>query len=63
MFNYSEANLESLNDDLDKTLEECKELVENIKLSTNVNLSDFNKLESTVYDLSLIHISEPTRPY
>ena len=32
MFNYSEANLESLNDDLDKTLEECKELVENIKL-------------------------------
>ena len=48
MFNYSEANLESLNDDLDKTLEECKELVENIKLSTNVNLSDFNELESTV---------------
>ena len=31
MFNYSEANLESLNDDLDKTIEECKELVENIK--------------------------------
>ena len=52
MFNYSEANLESLNDDLDKTLEECKELVENIKLSTNVNLSDFNELESTVYDVS-----------
>ena len=59
MFNYSEANLESLNDDLDRTLEECKRLVENIKLSTNVNLSDFNELESTLYDvsgLSLIHI-------
>ena len=26
MFNYSEANLESLNDDLDKTLEEFKYL-------------------------------------
>ena len=34
MFNYSEANLESLNNDLDSTLEECKKLVENIKSST-----------------------------
>ena len=38
MFNYSEANLESLNSDLDSTLEECKKLVENIKSSTNVLL-------------------------
>ena len=52
MFNYSEANLESLNNDLDSTLEECKKLVENIKSSTNVNLNDFNDLESTVYDVS-----------
>ena len=52
MFNYSKANLESLNNDLDSTLEECKKLVENIKSSTNVNLNDFNDLESTVYDLS-----------
>ena len=52
MFNYSKANLESLNNDLDSTLEECKKLVENIKSSTNVNLNDFNDLESTVYDVS-----------
>ena len=37
MFNYSKANLESLNNDLDSTLEECKKLVENIKSSINVN--------------------------
>ncbi len=52
MFNYSEANLESLNNDLDSTIEECKKLVENIKSSTNVNLNDFNDLERTVYDVS-----------
>ena len=52
MFNYSVANLESLNNDLDSTLEECKKLVENIKSSTNVNLNDFNDLENTVYDVS-----------
>ena len=52
MFNYSEANLENLNNDLDSTLEECKKLVENIKSSTNVNLNDFNELERTVYDVS-----------
>ena len=42
MFNYSEANLESLNNDLDNTVEECKKLVENIQSSTNVNINDFN---------------------
>ena len=47
MFNYSEANLESLNNDLDSTVEECKKLVENIKSSTNVNLNDFNDLLTT----------------
>ena len=31
MFNYSKANLESLNNDLNSTLEECKKLVENQK--------------------------------
>ena len=48
MFNYSKANLESLNNDLDSTLEECKKLVENIKSSTNVNLNDFNDFKCTV---------------
>ena len=52
MFNYSEANLDSLNNDLDSTIEECKKLVKNIKSSTNINLSDFDELESTVYDVS-----------
>ena len=52
MFNYSEANLDSLKNDLDKTIEECKKLVENIKSSTNINLKDFDELESTVYDVS-----------
>jgi len=28
MFNYSEANLESLNDDLDKTIEQLEKLRE-----------------------------------
>ena len=52
MFNYSEANLESLKNDLDMTIEECKKLVENIKSSSNINLKDFDELESTVYDVS-----------
>lgn len=52
MFNYSEANLDSLKNDLDRTIEECKKLVENIKSSTNINLKDFDELESTVYDVS-----------
>ena len=52
MFDYSEANLDSLKNDLDRTIEECKKLVENIKSSTNINLKDFDELESTVYDVS-----------
>ena len=52
MYNYSDISLEKLKEDLKNTIEECKGLVGNIKSSENIDLSNFNELESTIYDLS-----------
>ena len=52
MYNYSDISLKKLKEDLENTIEECKGLVSNIKSSGNIDLSNFNELESTIYDLS-----------
>ena len=52
MYNYSNISLGKLEEDLKNTIEECKDLVSNIKSSENIDLSNFNELESTIYDLS-----------
>ena len=52
MYNYSNISLEKLEEDLKNTIEDCKDLVSNIKSSENIDLSNFNKLESAIYDLS-----------
>ena len=52
MYDYSDISLGKLEEDLKNTIEECKDLVSNIKSSENINLSNFNELESTIYDLS-----------
>ena len=52
MYNYSDITLKKLEEDLKNTIEECKILVNNIKSSENTDLSKFNELESTIYDLS-----------
>ena len=52
MYNYSDISLGKLEEDLKNTIEECKDLVSNIKSSENIDLSNFNDLESTIYDLS-----------
>ena len=52
MYSYSDISLRKLKEDLDNTIEECKVLVSNIKSSENIDLSNFNELESTIYDLS-----------
>ena len=52
MFNYSDITLEKLQKDLESTVKECKTLVKNIKSFENIVLSDFDELESTIYDLS-----------
>ena len=52
MYNYSNISLEKLEEDLKNTIEECKDLVSNIKSSENIDLSNFNDLESAIYDLS-----------
>ena len=52
MYNYSDISLEKLEEDLKNTIEECKDLVSNIKSSENIDLSNFNELESIIYDLS-----------
>jgi len=50
--NYSNANLETLKKDLDKTIEECKKLIEHLKKTPEVKLDHFNNIESMIYDLS-----------
>jgi len=52
VYNYSDISLGKLEEDLKNTIEECKDLVSNIKSSENIDLSNFNELESTIYDLS-----------
>ena len=52
MYNYSDISLGKLEEDLKNTIEECKDLVSNIKSSKNIDLSNFNDLESIIYDLS-----------
>ena len=52
MYNYSDISLGKLEEDLKNTIEECKDLVSNIKSSENIDLSNFNELESAIYDLS-----------
>ena len=52
MYNYSDISLEKLEEDLKNTIEECKDLVSNIKSAENIDLSNFNELESAIYDLS-----------
>ena len=52
MYNYSDISLEKLEEDLKNTIEECKDFVSNIKSSENIDLSNFNELESAIYDLS-----------
>jgi len=52
VYNYSDMSLEKLEEDLKNTFEECKVLVNNIKTSEDIDLSKFNELESTIYDLS-----------
>jgi len=50
--NYSDANLETLKKDVNKTIEECKKLIENLKTIPEVKLNHFNDIESMIYDLS-----------
>ena len=52
MYNYSDISLGKLEEDLKNTIEECKDFVSNIKSSENIDLSNFNELESAIYDLS-----------
>ncbi len=52
MYNYSDISLGKLEEDLKNTIEECKDLVSNIKSSEIIDLSNFNELESAIYDLS-----------
>ena len=52
MYDYSDISLGKLEEDLKNTIEECKDLVSNIKSSENINLLNFNELESIIYDLS-----------
>ena len=52
MYNYSDISLGKLEEDLKNTIEECKDLVSNIKSAENIDLSNFNELESAIYDLS-----------
>ena len=52
MYNYSDISLGKLKEDLKNTIEECKELVNNIKSSKNIDLSNFNELENIIYDVS-----------
>ena len=52
MYNYSDISLGKLEEDLKNTIEECKDLVGHIKSSENIDLSNFNELESAIYDLS-----------
>ena len=52
MYSYSDISLGKLEEDLKNTFEECKVLVSNIKSSEDIDLSKFNELESTIYDLS-----------
>ena len=52
MYNYSDISLGKFEEDLKNTFEECKVLVSNIKSSEDIDLSKFNELESTIYDLS-----------
>ena len=52
MYNYSDISLGKLEEDLKNTIEECKDLVSSIKSSENIDLSNFNELESAIYDLS-----------
>ena len=52
MYDYSDISLGKLEEDLKNTIEECKDLVSNIKSSENIDLSNFNELESAIYDLS-----------
>ena len=52
MNNYSDANLETLKKDVNKTIEECKKLIENLKTIPEVKLNHFNDIESMIYDLS-----------
>ena len=52
MYNYSDISLGKLEEDLKNTIEECKDFVGHIKSSENIDLSNFNELESAIYDLS-----------
>ena len=52
MYNYSDISLGKLEEDLKNTIEECKDFVSNVKSSENIDLSNFNELESAIYDLS-----------
>ena len=52
MFNYSDVTVESLRKDLDNTISECKELIKDLKASSEVKLNNFNDMESMIYDLS-----------
>ena len=52
MYDYSDISLGKLEEDLKNTIDECKDLVSNIKSFENIDLSNFNELESAIYDLS-----------
>jgi thimet oligopeptidase len=52
VYNYSDISLGKLEEDLKNTIEECKDFVGHIKSSENIDLSNFNELESAIYDLS-----------
>jgi hypothetical protein len=52
VYNYSDISLGKLEEDLKNTIEECKDFISNIKSSENIDLSNFNELESAIYDLS-----------
>ena len=48
MYNYSDISLGKLEEDLKNTIEECKDFVSNIKSSENIDLSNFNEVESAI---------------
>ena len=51
MFNYSNVTLESLNKDLEETLQNCRNISDEIKNSKDVDIRSFDLLERNISDL------------
>ena len=51
MFNYSNVTLESLNKDLEETLQNCRNISDEIKNSKDDDMRSFDLLERNISDL------------